>query len=75
MLPMCNVATADSFYLGVEEGKALVDVLDLVHPHLAGVGLAELLPGDDLQKPHEVLPIGKVHEEIIDLKSRIKLAQ
>ena len=57
----------------MQECEALVDVLDLVDPHLAGVGLAELLAGDDLQKPHEVLSICEVHEEIIDLKGENRL--
>ncbi len=61
-----TAATSGSnfFYLGVEKSEALVDVLDLVDPHFSGVGLAELLAGNDLQQPHQVLPVGLVSRHL-----------
>jgi len=48
----------------VEKSEALVDVLDLVDPHFSGVGLAEFLAGNDLQQPHQVLPVGLVSRHL-----------
>jgi hypothetical protein len=48
----------------VEKSEALVDVLDLVDPHFSGVGLAEFLARNDLQQPHQVLPVGLVSRHL-----------
>lgn len=52
-------------YFGVEEGEALVDVLDFMHSHLAAVGLGELLARDDLEQLEQLLAVGEVHEQIL----------
>jgi hypothetical protein len=52
----------------VKEGEALVDVLDLVDAHFSGVRLAQLLAGDDLQQPHQVLAVRQVDEQVVDLE-------
>ena len=58
-------------YLGVKEREALVDVLNLVHSHFAGVWFAQFLAGNDLQKSHQVLSVGQVHEEIVFLERNL----
>jgi hypothetical protein len=52
----------------VQESQTLVDILNFVHPHLSRVGLAKPLARYDLKQPHEVLAIGQVGKEIVDLK-------
>lgn len=56
-----------STYLSVQEGQALVDVLDLVDPHAAVVRFAQLLARDDLEQLEQLDAVGQVGEEVFDL--------
>lgn len=58
-------------YLSVQEGKGFVDVLDLVDAHLAVVGFAEFLAGDDLEQLEQHLPVGQVGEQVHHLEPRL----
>ena len=62
-----NVSEIQVLHLRVQKGQALIDVLDLVHAHFSGVRFAQFFTGNDLQESHQVLSVGQVHEEIVDL--------
>lgn len=51
----------------MQEGQALVDVLDLVDPHAAVVWLAELFARDDLEQLEQFDAVGQVGEQVVDL--------
>jgi hypothetical protein len=52
----------------MEKGQAFIDVLNLVNTHFSGVRFAQFFTGNDLQESHQVLSVGQVHEEIVDLE-------
>ena len=51
---------------GGNEVKSLVDVGNLVEAHLAAVGLGQGLPGDDLEKQHQLQAIAEVFLDVLD---------
>ena len=56
----------------MQEGQRFIDVLDLVHAHLAVVWFAQLLSGDDLQQPEQLPAVGQVGEDVLHLHTRLK---
>jgi hypothetical protein len=52
----------------VKKCETLVDVFDLVDSHLSGVRLSKFFAGNDLEKPHQVLPVRQIDEQIVDLQ-------
>lgn len=48
------------------EVQGLVNVGDLVEPHLAAVGLGQGLSGDDLQEQHKLQAIAEVFVDVLD---------
>lgn len=55
--------------LAGDEVKSLVDVGDLVEPHLASVWLLQGFSRDDLEKQHELEAIAEVLLDVLDLRS------
>ena len=53
--------------LAGDEVERLVDVGDLVEPHLAPVRLGQGLAGDHLQEEHELQPIAEILLDVLDL--------
>jgi hypothetical protein len=39
-----------------------------VDSHLSGVRLSKFFAGNDLEKPHQVLPVRQIDEQIVDLQ-------
>ena len=56
----------DAFAL--DEVERLGDVGDAVEPHLALVGLRQLLAGDHLEQQHQLEPVAKVLLDHVDLR-------
>lgn len=52
--------------LAGDEVEGLVDVGDLVEPHLAPVGLREGLAGDHLQQQHQLEAVAEVLLDVLD---------
>lgn len=57
----------------LQEVNALVQVLNLLHPHLSSVRLAQFLAGDNLEQLHEQHTVREVREQIHHLQSRLTI--
>lgn len=70
LLQKVNLTTTskdpESVTFGGDEVQSLVDVGDLVEPHLAAVGLGQRLPGDDLEQQHQLETVAEVVVDVLD---------
>lgn len=48
-----------------DEVQSLVNVGDLVEPHLAAVGLGQRLPRDDFQQQHQLQAVAEVIFDVL----------
>lgn len=57
--------------LRLDESERLIDVGDLVEPHLSAVGLRQLLRGDDFEEQHQLQAALEVRLDVFDLHTSL----